>query len=318
MRKIRYTKYKPGDTVGELKLIEKYSCEMPNRRRRSKWYCLCSCGKYTDVLESNLAHTFSCGHMKNVLQSQRKTLNLTGNVYAWLTVIGSAPDRIGRSGKHVKRWRCVCECGVEIDADAAELKKGTVLSCGCHRFDKKKEEFDLTGQTFNSIYVEKRLPSVKYTNSSSTYSKYLCTCLECGSKFEAFRSALIRGQLSCGCINSKGEYEAAKLLQKFGITPIKQFSFNDLLSPLGYPIFFDFAIKDDKDDLVLIEYQGIQHYQPQSNHFGDYQREITDPLKREYCRKNNIRLYEIPFDADLQDEITKIVSEIHANSVPSL
>ena len=317
IKPIKYTKYKPEDIVGELTLIEKYSCVMPNGQKRTKWHCLCSCGKYTDVLESNLSNTTSCGHMKSILSSQRKTINLVGNKYAWLTVIGQAPDRISKSGKHVKRWHCVCDCGKEIDADGAELKKGTVLSCGCHRFDKRRNEFDLTSQVFNSILVIERLPSIRYAKNRSTYSKYKCICMECGSEFEVFRSALIRGQLTCGCINSKGEYDTAKILQEYGITPIKQFSFEDLLSPLGFPLFFDFAIKNNENELVLIEYQGVQHFEPQSDHFGDYQREVTDPLKREYCKRNNIRLYEISYDADLRKEIEKIVSEIYANSVPS-
>ena len=37
--------------------------------------------------------------------------------------------------------------------------------------------------------------------------------------------------------------------------------------------------------LGLIEYQGEQHYVEKTNGFGDTQRLITDPLKREYCKK---------------------------------
>ena len=61
---IQYNKYKPNDIVGELTLQHKYSFKMPNGRIRSKWHCLCSCGKEVDVLETNLKNTKSCGHLK--------------------------------------------------------------------------------------------------------------------------------------------------------------------------------------------------------------------------------------------------------------
>ena len=48
----------------------------------------------------------------------------------------------------------------------------------------------------------------------------------------------------------------------------------------------------------LIEYQGIQHYEPKSK-FGGYgglrKQQYNDMMKREYCRKHNIILLAIPY-----------------------
>lgn len=107
------------------------------------------------------------------------------------------------------------------------------------------------------------------------------------------------------------------MLNKYGISFETSFSFPDLLSPIGYPIFFDFALYDNDGNVILIEYQGIQHFIPQQDHFGDYQREITDPLKKEYCNKNQIRLYEITYQDDTIAKLNEILSEIYANFVPS-
>lgn len=51
--------------------------------------------------------------------------------------------------------------------------------------------------------------------------------------------------------------------------------------------------------------------------FGKQQREITDPMKREYCKAHNIALYEIRYDEVISDAIDKIITT-HANFVPSL
>lgn len=313
---MKYTRYKPDEVVGYLTLQYKYSYRSLSGRCRTKWHCLCCCGKEVDVLETNFKNTKSCGCMKGKQISEAHREDLYGKRYSWLTVENAAPDRIRASGEHVSRWLCRCDCGNKIEVDGAELKKGKVKSCGCHRFDSQKARSELTGKIFNSILVEERLLSVKY-GKKSYLSRWKCKCLECGVEFEAFGSALRRGQLTCGCVNSKGEYEAAKIFKELGINAEKSFSFSDLVSPYGNPLFFDFAIHADDNKLYLIEYQGIQHYIPQKNHFGDYQREITDPLKKEYCQKHGIPLFEIRYDEDLRVAIDKIVSVINANSVPS-
>jgi hypothetical protein len=313
---IRYNKYKPGDIVGELILQYKFSSRMPNGKTRSKWHCLCSCGNEADIIETNLVSTKSCGHLVKEFYNNRKYEDLTGQEFGYLTVKERAKSRIGVSGRKITRWLCECICGKEIVADARELKRGTVLSCGCKRFEKQREKYDLTGKIMNSIFVKERLDPVKYTGRSS-YAKYKCICLECGAEFDVFASALRRGQISCGCINSKGEYEIGKLLKSYNIHFETSYSFNDLLSPFGWPIFFDFALRDDNNKINLIEFQGIQHFIPQPDHFGDYQREITDPLKKEYCKQNNIRLFEITYEDDIKSSLDKILSELYANFVPS-
>jgi hypothetical protein len=49
----------------------------------------------------------------------------------------------------------------------------------------------------------------------------------------------------------------------------EEYIFPDLKSSNGKPLRFDFAVLDDEGEVdFLIEYQGIQHYQPKSKFGG--------------------------------------------------
>ena len=67
----------------------------------------------------------------------------------------------------------------------------------------------------------------------------------------------------------------------------------------GHALRFDFAVFDDDGDLdFLIEYQGIQHYKPKSifgGMSGLQRQQFYDMQKRQYCKKNGIKLILIPY-----------------------
>lgn len=98
---------------------------------------------------------------------------------------------------------------------------------------------------------------------------------------------------------SRGEIKIEEVLTQAGLNFIEEYSFPDLISSSGRPLRFDFAIFDDNNDLeFLIEFQGIQHYQPKSK-FGGMsglkKQQYNDLRKREYCNKHNIILIAIPY-----------------------
>ena len=98
---------------------------------------------------------------------------------------------------------------------------------------------------------------------------------------------------------SRGEITIAEILDAAGLQYQEEYSFKDLLSSTGRPLRFDFAVFDDDGDLdFLIEYQGIQHYEPKEK-FGGWsglhKQQFNDMKKRDYCRKHNITLVEIPY-----------------------
>jgi hypothetical protein len=98
---------------------------------------------------------------------------------------------------------------------------------------------------------------------------------------------------------SRGEIKIAEILTQAGLPFKEEYTFPDLLSSNGRPLRFDFAVFDDNDDLdFLIEYQGIQHYEPKSK-FGGLsglrKQQYNDMKKREYCKKHHIPLLLIPY-----------------------
>lgn len=101
---------------------------------------------------------------------------------------------------------------------------------------------------------------------------------------------------------SRGEIKIEEILEMSGLVYEEEYSFPDLISSSGRPLRFDFAVFDDDGNLdFLIEYQGIQHYQAKSK-FGGYsglrKQQYNDMQKREYCKKHNIILIEIPYTVE--------------------
>ena len=98
---------------------------------------------------------------------------------------------------------------------------------------------------------------------------------------------------------SRGEITIAEILTEAGLDFQEEYSFADLVSNTGRPLRFDFVVFDDEGDIdFLIEYQGIQHYQPKEK-FGGIsglrKQQFNDMKKREYCRKHHYKLIAIPY-----------------------
>jgi hypothetical protein len=98
---------------------------------------------------------------------------------------------------------------------------------------------------------------------------------------------------------SRGEIKIEEILDEAGLNFKEEYSFPGLVSSNGRPLRFDFAVFDDNDELdFLIEFQGIQHYEPKSK-FGGVtglrKQQYNDMRKREYCSQHNITLVAIPY-----------------------
>lgn len=87
--------------------------------------------------------------------------------------------------------------------------------------------------------------------------------------------------------------------------------FEDFKSNKGRSYHFDFYLPKYN---VLIEYQGIQHYEPQE-FFGGINaynnRVYTDNLKKVYCKSKGIKLICIPYTYNTKD---KIINFLNSNS----
>lgn len=106
--------------------------------------------------------------------------------------------------------------------------------------------------------------------------------------------------------SSRGEIKIHEILTDAGIDFKEEYSFVDLISSSGRPLRFDFAVFNDDGELdFLIEYNGIQHYEPKPKFGGKkglVQQQYNDSMKRQYCLKHGYKLITIPYwDESIMD-----------------
>lgn len=101
------------------------------------------------------------------------------------------------------------------------------------------------------------------------------------------------------CDESHGEKYIRNYLDKNHIEYIPQKKFKNLKDKLY--LSYDFYLPDYN---ILIEYQGIQHYQAEDYFGGKKQfekQQYHDNLKREYAKENGYKLLELKYTLDTQE-----------------
>lgn len=128
-------------------------------------------------------------------------IDLTGERFGKLTVLRRAPNK----GKGTC-WACICDCGGYIETRGADLKNGSVRSCGCiRRTTARSQTFvDITGKTFN------RLTAVECLTSRRNRAMWLFEC-QCGNYVVASGKDVRTGNTkSCGCLRIEGGFKAGE------------------------------------------------------------------------------------------------------------
>ena len=181
---------------------------------------------------------------------------------------------------------------------------GKAKSCGCKAYLDEQ-----IGAKYGLLTVIGSVKSKSCTRMSE------CVC-ECGKHIVVANISLRGGLIkSCGCLISYGENQIEAIFKDKNINYKRQYSFNDLRGPKQGLLKFDFAVLKANGELkYLIEYQGCQHEREvwHNPDFGRMQRELTDDMKRKYCRENNIRYYEVWYNVDIKTELNRIF-EIERN-----
>lgn len=300
-----------GQRFGLLTVLERDG----SKNNKAMWKCRCDCGTICRIPTGDLhsGNRTSCGCIKK-MHGQQKTIDETGNRYGFLTVV----KQVGSNKERKALWLCRCDCGNMTITTGKCLRKGHTRSCGClaRKITSENSLHDLTGERFGMLTVIERAPT-RYSKLGNPTTRWLCKC-DCGRMKDIAANALTAGHTrSCGCMKTSfREKEICRLFNNIHLNYIKEYSFEDLLSPSGNQLRFDFAILDQSGTLVcLIEHQGEQHYFEYSNGFGQMQREISDPLKKEFCKVNHIPLYEIRYDDDIMARVKEILTEINASHV---
>ena len=224
-----------------------------------------------------------------------KIKDLTGQRFGKLVVLEMTPERRNRQVV----WKCQCDCGNITYVVGQALRDGHTQSCGCKNYESRNYK-NLIGQKFGKLTV------IKQNDRQSTKDRHIlwdCQC-ECGCIRTVSSKSLLSGNvLECyNCSNHKsiGEQQIETLLINNDIKFIRQYSFQDCISPKIGQLLFDFAIIDDNNNLLyLIEYDGIQHFQPIKYFGGEenfYYLQKCDEIKNQYCKNHNIPLIRIPYN----------------------
>lgn len=119
-----------GQRFGLLTVVSRTE----NRNGRTCWNCRCDCGGERAVTARDLksGRVTNCGCQTG----SRGRVDLTGRRFGRLQAL-EPTDRRDRKGSVY--WRCVCDCGQEIEVTEDGLMRGNYQSCGCLKRENQQE-----------------------------------------------------------------------------------------------------------------------------------------------------------------------------------
>ena len=197
----------------------------------------------------------------------------------------------------------MCQCGNVYQQSYSNFMHGT------HRCQKCSRKIaDEVKNKYTYEYVYKYLQehgSTLLTPKTEKFIGYKSTIeieCSCGEKFSTMLEIVLAYDKtkcrSCKAQNSPishGERRIKDYLLEKGFEFHQEYSFPDCKDK--YVLRFDFAVVVN-NELMLIEYDGIQHFKPYDYYGGDeyYQKVLRrDKIKNKYCKDNNISLLRIPY-----------------------
>ena len=228
-------------------------------------------------------------HKKTDAEFKKEVFNLVGNEYIFLDHYQGTLTKI--KVRHNK-------CGNTYKIRPVEFLRGIRCSY-CHGNPRKtneqfkKEVLDLVGNdyTFLDDYVN---------NATKLRVKHNV----CGNVYKVRPEDFFSHNTRCPYCNSpKGEDIINKILKSLGINYKYQKTFSDLKD--NKLLSYDFFIPDQN---ILIEYQGIQHYQPITYFGGNARFELQqrhDKMKSDYAKSHHYKLIAVPYTEGTFGKIKK-------------
>lgn len=287
--------------------------------------CQCDCGTVKIIRLSDLkaGKVQSCGCLRNErvkeamgkLDHSKPTYrnDLSGQKFGYLTVLGFDPDTTlqKRTENNSKSyWKCICVCGTKLSVVGTQLTSGHTQSCGCLQKEQAMKNIEiarkagtqqstakLEGMRFDKLTVLE-LDDVQSGQGNGSF--WRCRC-DCGTIKTVPYSSLVQGHShSCGCLKmSTGEYRISQILSSKDVDYKQEVKFQDLKDKTS--LRFDFGIYQDGELILLIEYDGRQHFDSSSQWYNETV-VLHDQMKTEYCQQHNIPLLRIPYTMS-QEEI---------------
>jgi hypothetical protein len=177
-----YSSWLCGYRVGQL-VVQAFAHKT---KGKTYWLCLCECGNTRvasgDSLRRHLINVCNPRVHNNVHRQK----DLTGQRFNHLTVIQTS----WKDG--IRHIQARCDCGNLWEGTAANVVKGSTVSCGCRR-RRLKEYKD---EPFGLLTVQK-----VWRERGRSYTQALCIC---GNLWQGRTSDLVTGKTkSCGCLRER-------------------------------------------------------------------------------------------------------------------
>ena len=120
-----------GKQFGYLTVLEEdkdYVLKNNLKKKSTYLKCLCSCGKYTSVRIDHLTsgRTVSCGC--HIVEIGKNNMNDLTNMRFGKLIALEPTNKRARSSVI---WKCICDCGNEVEVSSWNLRNGDTKSCGC-------------------------------------------------------------------------------------------------------------------------------------------------------------------------------------------
>ncbi len=296
-----------GTKYGCLTIIDNIQDESNINTYGPKYKCKCDCGNELDI------DTF------HFLKNKHKfcdTIHDEGKHYDNVGYVCGI--RTKQKEKLLQSYERVYDESYDIDYSNTVHESLEILECINSNYEKLY------------CYHDKRK---KGGGTYKVYKLYKCRCYLCGKEFEIKSSDFsinpptkygyraYDGYWSsayCDCHKiSSFQWIVAKVLGENKIPYKVEVSFPDLWGAMERRrLRYDFAVFDSNKNIkFLIECQGEQHYRPIKEFGGDTQYKMqqkNDELKREYAKKHNIKLIEIPYT---HKKYEKVIEYLRTKSV---
>lgn len=207
----------------------------------------------------------------------------------------------------------ICKCGNTFETTFYKFNKRTKRQCN-ECTNKRLSISNATPDEDIKNYIEK----FDYTFIKSVLpgsdQKIFIQCEEGHEPYWTRFISFKNGKRCPHCYRSLGEEMISKELDKLGIKYLQEHTFENLTGIGGKPLRYDFAILNKNNIECLVEYDGIQHFEP-VEHFGgeDYFRIVQkhDSIKNNYAKENQIPIYRIPYTKrnNIQMIVTNIIED---------
>lgn len=282
---------KLNNTVEILSEYTNWSCDI-------KYRCKL-CGKEWTTSAASLLHGCGCkecGH-KRTANKRRKTHE------EYVSQLKEANSNVILLEKYAdahtqKKFECLV-CGNIWSAEPTKILNGLAGCPDCGNRNRGKSNA-LTQEEF-ILRANNNAPNIKiigrYVNNHTSVKM---RCVKHNIEFDGEpRCILYKGGNVCPkCNESVGEKILSSVLDSFGFNYDVQYTIDGCM--------FESKLKFDAFDInnnIAYEYQGEQHYKPidfsgrgddwANDNFAIIQ--LRDNIKREYCKKHEIPLIEIPY-----------------------